>query len=578
MPIYNSNNQLISTVNAPITRQEVGSTGRAISSRFQTLLSTDEYLSSLTFPNNISVYNKMERSDGQVKAILLMLSLPIRSTQWFVRPYDNSKKSKKIAEFIEKSLFGGYGEGLNNGFDSFIRDITTMFTFGFSMFEKVFEVNKDGFLKWKKFAVRPQSTIDTIYYDKVGDFSSVDQYIISNGWKNVNIPVEKLLVFSHDMQQGDIKGTSVLRSAYKHWFIKDFLYKIVNIGVERNLVGTPVLTLPENYTQQDKDLADEIVTTLRSHEYGGVRLPHGFDLSMFEGKRSLIDVFPYIEYQDLLITKCIVAQFMNLGSGSSGSFALSSDQSKLFLMMLDSAGKNIANVINTHAIPELVKYNFASDLYPTLGFKPMDNSKLINTLKTLIDGKMILPDDDLEDYLRDMLDLPDKNPIKTRKEMSEQNQQVATNNNNKIEINSKSKNPIENNSKQKQYTDKIKNNKIEDKNIKNTNPAMNKLNEDKEAIILKQIEHLQLKAKDCKDMNDLIRLKVSCKKDMTNIIEQMYQLEHNKITLSEYEKMVCSLKANEVSEVVKAETILSHFSKKYDKKVILNEISEKISN
>ena len=272
------------------------------------------------------------------------------------------------------------------------------------------------------------------------------------------------------MQQGNVRGISVLRAAYKHWKIKDYLYKIVNIGIERNFVGTPILTLPENYTQEDKELADEIVTTLRSSEYGGVRLPDGFVLEMFEGKRTLADVQPYIDHQDLAIAKSIVAQFMNLGSGNStsGSFALSSDQSEMFLMMLDSAAKNICNIINCHAIPELVGYNFASDLYPILSFKSMNSTKLINALKTLVDGKLVLPDDDLEVYIRDMLDLPEQNPAQSREEAIEQfkqNKLSIQQGNNKIPETNKSKTPIDNTSKQNQYKDKIKNDKI-NKNMK----------------------------------------------------------------------------------------------------------------
>ena len=387
-------------------RRELGSTGRSRRSMYQYTLDTDEYLSSLKHPSNIPIYERMGRSDSQIKAILLMLELPIRSTQWFIKPCDNSQKAKKISDFVSDCLFGDYPNGILNGFDEFLKNICTMFQFGHSIFEKVFEVKK-GKLKWKKFAVRPQSTIYDFLYDNVGDVKGITQTLVNQGFKRIDIGINKLLIFTHDKQQGNIEGISALRSAYKHWSIKDFLYKILNVGVERNLVGTPTLKLPENYTQNDFDLAKEIVTDLRSSEFGGVTMPNDFVLEMFEGKRTLIDVLPYIEYQDRLISKSILAQFMDLGSNS-GSFALSYDQSQMFLMMLEAAAKNICNIVNSHAIPELVNHNFSSDLYPKLTFKPLNSGRLINVLKTLTDGKLVVPDEDLETWVRDMLDLPDK--------------------------------------------------------------------------------------------------------------------------------------------------------------------------
>lgn len=556
MAIYDKDGNLLSYARRSLPKNELGGTGRSYAQRFQQYLGTDEYLSNLQFPYDVPIYEKMARSDGQVKAMLLMLSLPIRSTEWFIKPKDDSAEAKKIASFVEDCLFGGYGTGLSNGFDDFIKDVTTMFQFGHSIFEKVFEV-KNGKYKWKKFAVRPQSTIYDIYYDNVGDVKGIEQYMIHNNWDKVYIPIEKLLIYSHDMQQGNVRGTSVLRAAYKHWTIKDFLYKIVNVGVERNFIGTPVLTLPEGYTQEDKELADEIVTTLRSSEFGGVRLPDGFILDMFEGKRTLTDVLPYIEHQDKLMSKSVVAGFMDLGSnGGTGSFALSSDQSQMFLMMLDSSAKNICNTTNTHAIPEIVRYNFDSDLIPTLGFKPMNSTKVINTLKTLVDGKIVLPDDDLEGYIRSMLDLPDANPIQSRKEAIDQFQQnqiasiESKSNNNQTD---KSKTPIASNSKQSSYKNKIKDDNV---NKKMSEPidyvnlpevVLHKL----ENIIKRQLISLKEKAEK-ESIDNLSKLSISHKGEVTKLIQEIFK---NNLGINETDlkfKAKTNVISNNVSERVKS--------------------------
>jgi len=394
---------------------EIGGVGRSNSALFQYNLSTDEYLNTLKWPNDIKIYDKMSRSDAQVKAMLLLLELPIRSTMWFIKPYDESSKAKEISDFINNNLFKKIGFS----FDELLKNICTMFAFGHSIFEKVFEV-RNGYLEWKKIAVRPQSTIYDWMYDEVGDIKSIQQYNLSQGWTIVEIPIEKLLIFTHDMQQGDYRGRSALRSAYKHWSIKDFLYKITNIGIERNFVGTPTMTLPPNSDNDDIEESKKIVNSLRSNEVGGVTLPDGFVLGMFEGKRTLMDVLPYIQYHDTLISRSVLAQFINLGSGTTGSFALGESQIDLFLMLLNASAKYIASIINTHAIPELVKYNFDSDLYPKLCFKELGGEeKLLSTLKTMVDGSIVVPDEDLENYIREMLDLPEKKELEKQQQQGE---------------------------------------------------------------------------------------------------------------------------------------------------------------
>lgn len=533
-------------------RREVGTTGRSMKSMYQYTLDTDEYLSALKHPNNIPIYERMGRSDSQIKAILLMLELPLRSTQWFVKSHDNSDEAKKISQYIENSLFGDYPNGIQGGFDEFLKNICTMFQFGHSVFEKVFEI-KDNYLKWNKFAVRPQSTIYEFLYDKVGDIKGITQELVNQGYKQVDIGVKKLLIFSHDKQQGNFEGISAIRSAYKHWSIKDFLYKILNVGVERNLVGTPVLTLPENYTENDFDLAKEIVTDLRSSEFGGVTLPKDFILEMFEGKRTLIDVLPYIEYQDRLISKSILAQFMDLGSSSSGSFALSYDQSQMFLLMLESSAKNICNIINSHAIPELVNHNFDSNLYPKLTFKPLNSGRLINVLKTLTDGNLVIPDTDLEEWIRDMLDLPDKKVDDNTFIPKETNQTKPIrdrSNQEKAEddiVSDEEKGTTENENKANNvtYKDKIKDNNLSH-NVKLSE------SDDIKDIMLKQLHDMSEKVIKL-DTSDWYTIKPRYKKELSNCIFdymksiQLHEHEENKLYIR------ALLKASNISESLKSE-------------------------
>ncbi|MCK8827724.1 hypothetical protein MWH25_08200 [Natroniella acetigena] len=223
--------------------------------------------------------------------------------------------------------------------DDFLRLALTMLPYGHSVFEVVYE-EKDGQIQWRKFAERPQRTIHDFYYDEHGGPNGIKQLRVGgHSFDFVDIPIEKLLIFSNRMEGGDLRGQSVLRSAYKHWSIKDFIYKLMNIGIERNLVGTPVMELPKNYSEEDKKLARQAVENLRSSEKGGATIPHGFILDIFEGKRNMMDLMPYIKHHDVLMSRSILAQFLNLGSTETGSRAVSEDQSSLYLMSLNQLYK-----------------------------------------------------------------------------------------------------------------------------------------------------------------------------------------------------------------------------------------------
>lgn len=524
-------------------RGELGATGRSYSARFQFSLATDEYLSTLQWPNDIEIYNKMERSDAQVKATLLMLELPIRSTSWYLKPADNSSQAKKNKKFIEDNLFSGPPKGMSICFDDFLKEICSMFTYGHAVFEKVFKV-KGNYLQWDKFATRPQSTLYDFLYDKTGSLTDVEQWIYQPSYTRVKIPKEKLLMFVHDMKQGDYRGRSVLRTAYKHWHIKDFLYKITNIGIERNFVGTPVIHLPGNYTDDDYTKSKEIVTDLRSNQYGGITLPEGFLLELFEGKRTMVDVLPYIEHQDLLISRSILAQFMNLGSNSAGSFALSKDQSDLFLMMLGAIAKYIANVINTNAIPQLINFNFNSDLYPTLCFKPLDNNKILEVLKLMADGGLVIPDNDLEAWLRDMLELPEKSKEKESEVDSFAGKGKAYDTNDVKENSLEDENNIDENKTENEKDEKelekekeIGSNKqnLEKENIKKMSEPNSFLDIEKDfdmleakffnegkTIVEKQIKDLVKKAKNIK-LSEIATIQVGYKGAMTNFVVNAFK-------------------------------------------------------
>src|SRR3712207_5205570 len=85
---------------------------------------------------------------------------------------------------------------------------------------------------------------------------------------------------------------------------------------------------------------------------------------------ALKDPKEMIAHYDRQIVKAFLAQFLDLGAQAGGSYALSADQSKLFLLGLEYIAKLIQEEMNK-AIRELCDLNFSGltdDEYPTLEY------------------------------------------------------------------------------------------------------------------------------------------------------------------------------------------------------------------
>lgn len=377
---------------------EIGHIGKAMFKYFV----DEEYLPALRWPANLKVYDKMRRSDGQIQAVLFALELPIRSTRWYVKPASEDSKDKQIAEFVEENLM----DGMKYTWDDTLRLALTMLPFGHSVFEKVYTVDSHGYLKWEKFAERPQTTISSWVADKNGNLEAVEQMTPNS---TVPIPESKLLPFTHRREGGDPRGLSVLRTAYKHWYIKDFVYKIVNIGIEQEYVGIPWATHEGNITPEVRRLLESFLEGLTKGDKSWGYFPNNVQVHRYQPEREQSGIMPYIEHHDLMIARSVLAQFLNLAGAKTGSYSLSEDQSDLFLMTLDSVANYIGNVINRKAIPELVSANWNVDKYPKLAHDPVggrDPSKLVDSVQKMT-NTVIKPDGPLEDFMRDYLGLPE---------------------------------------------------------------------------------------------------------------------------------------------------------------------------
>lgn len=292
-----------------------------------------------------------------------------------------------------------------------------MLPFGFSLFEKVYRYDNDKIIL-EKLASRKQATIKrrTTADGRVG----VEQRIPYSdddtpNWY-VDIPAEKLVLFTFRQEGDNYEGVSILRSAYKHRRYKDNLYKFDAVKHERQSVWIPVIYPAEWATEDDLAIAETIVKNIRANEEWWIVMPWPKSAwreieFMSMNASSTSDLRTSINHHNREISKNILAQFLELWNTESWSRALSEDQSDLFLLWLTAIANHICDIFNRFVIPELVDYNFNVSEYPHLKFNKLwsvDYTKLSGALTSLASWWLLTPDENLEVRVRDIMDLPSK--------------------------------------------------------------------------------------------------------------------------------------------------------------------------
>lgn len=384
-------------------RDEIGGTGLRISGGKV----LEEYNPDLKGPKLYDEYDKMLRGDGQVQAVELVATLPPESTEWRVDPNAAGEPvDLEIADGLTNNLFSG----MTITWPDVIAETMMAPLMGVNVLEAVWE-QRDGMTWLRKLAPRHPRTIVEWILDAEGGVQGIKQRVTDpTTGVTTDRPIEiaRLLRFTFRGQGGNPEGRGIMRPMRTHYYIKHALYHIANQGFEGLYNPAAVGKLPQNYTAGDKD---QYLAVLR-HFGRGVTLPPGWESPEFPaGNQRLPSITDYITYHDILMARSALAQFLQLGSGDTGSWALSDSHVTLFLMAIETMLKQIAAVFDRFLIPQWVGYNYPGmDRFPSLGWTPVahvvQKMGLLQVLKDLVAGQLVRRDDELEDMIREWIGLP----------------------------------------------------------------------------------------------------------------------------------------------------------------------------
>lgn len=393
----------------------------------------EEFVRELQGVRGVEVYKEMANNDATIGAILFAIEMLMRQCDFTVAPGGTTKKDKEAAEFVESCM-----HDMQDTWNDTMSEILSFLTYGWSYHEVVYKIRAgrkkdvglsskydDGLIGWKKLPIRSQDTLYEWRYDEQTDELLGMVQCPPPNFPQLFIPIEKALHFKTKSNKGNPEGKSVLRTAYRSWYFKKRIEEIEGIGVERDLAGFPLLTAPEGvdiWASDDPEMmqalarSTNIVTGIRRDSREGLVLPYGWDLKLLSsGSSRQFDTNQVIDRYDNRIAMTVLADFIFLGQRSVGSFALSNNKTELFSMAVGTFLDTICEVFNNQAIPRLIDINKEhfkgiTD-YPTMkhgDIETPDLAQLSAYIKEMVGVGLIVPDDELEGFVRRAASLPEK--------------------------------------------------------------------------------------------------------------------------------------------------------------------------
>lgn len=409
-------------------RKEIGRVGQR---RYGGVI-YEEFLPELVGHRGIETFREMSENDDVIGAILYAIEMLVRQTEWNVEPGGSSAKDKEAAEFVRSCM-----DDMQNTWVDTISEILSFLTYGWSFHEIVYKRRMgntkdtrtrskfdDGLIGWAKIPIRAQETLYQWEYDDTDNLVGMTQ-MPPPDFGLLTIPMDKAMLFRTKARKDNPEGRSILRNAYRSWYFKRRIQEIEGIGIERDLAGLPVIYAPEDldiWNTEDENIArilaglEEMVRQIRRDEKEGIVLPGGFKLELLSsGGTRQFDTNAIIDRYDTRIAMTVLADFIFLGHQQNGSWALSSDKTELFAMACGAYLDIIAETFNSQGIPNLIDINgdhFAGVTdYPKLthgDIEDADIAKVSTFIKDMVGIGVLVPDDGLEDYVRQIAKLPER--------------------------------------------------------------------------------------------------------------------------------------------------------------------------
>jgi hypothetical protein len=400
----------------------------------------EDFLQVLSGQQAIRTYREMRDNSPVIGACLFAIEMLIRNVRWHFRPVDDSDEAVMYAALADGMLF----EDLDMPWSLLVSEILSFLPFGYSWFEMVFKRRlglrpppqadgtpglpskfDDGYIGLGKIAPRSQDTTLRWSFDHTGSLLGMHQLDPYAGHQ-AYLPYEKSLLFRPTSYKNSPEGRSVLRTAYRPYYLISHIENTESIGIERDLAGLPVFGTPPQWWMTSAtpeevaqlEMVRRIGRNIRQDEQACLVYPLIYDaagnqLFRFElassGGTKAINTDTIIQRYELRITQSLLCDMIFLGHEDVGSFALASSKSTTQAMSLGGYLTAIRDELNQRCLPLLWRLNaFPEALMPELVHSDVETVDLTELARFMLSFGRVYNMQDLENHIRGLAGLPER--------------------------------------------------------------------------------------------------------------------------------------------------------------------------
>lgn len=357
----------------------------------------------------LGIYAKM-RLDEQVKAVVTFKRDAVLSRGWTFEydkecPLNDDEKAQRIREYeyIVRKMPGSFIDALNR--------VATGREYGYSLTEKQFSnIEIDG---ETRIGIQGLHGRDPKDFEFITDpYGNLIEFRQLAGGDRILLDINKFIHYVHNPEFDRYYGQSELREAYRSWYHKDVLLRYWGFYMEKLGGGMMIVQLDRDsgitVSSPEYRALQSIVENVKAS--AGIVLPPGASAEVVFPSNS--DAFKQAcEYHDLGIAKALlVPNLMGVTpSGQTGSYSQSSSQLEAFAWTVRADTDRLESCIDEQLFRHLGDLNYGDGEYPRFKFKPLSTEGLrylITTWSTLIKDGAVIPTEEDEARLREILEMP----------------------------------------------------------------------------------------------------------------------------------------------------------------------------
>lgn len=315
----------------------------------------------------------MQKEDAQIKVGLAVIQAFLLSRKWDVTSHSDSEEDVAIADFVRNAL-----ENLETDFREVRKNIYSAIPYGFSVQEEIYEIDEEGLITLKDLFPLHIKTLqkEPFIYDDKGEVTHIRQ---NSQYGQVDIEIDKCLVYSFDSEFGDIEGESIMDSIYVNYFVKKRILEWLAVYLEKHESPTVAAFLKdEKHADKVSDNLDEIAEGTTN-----ITMDKEDRIEVIESNHRGETFFKAIEYHDNLIFRRFFIGTLLFGQANSGG-AYSQSQTHLDMtkMVFEGIHIEMASKIQK-TISKFVNWNFIEGNSPNFSFQSFEDKAIVSLLSAL---------------------------------------------------------------------------------------------------------------------------------------------------------------------------------------------------